>query len=81
MTGHIDLSPDDVHDLLEVIDYRLAELQDEIVHTDQRAFRDELKRASGRLEDLRGRVRHCAADLPVRRQPSPLARRTPTAAS
>jgi len=33
MTGNIQLSPDDVHDLLEVIDYRLAELQDELVHT------------------------------------------------
>lgn len=75
MANTIDLTPDDAHDLLEVIDYRLHELQDELVHTDDRQFREALRQASRRLEHLRDRVHHLVADLPVRQAPSPLARR------
>ena len=75
MIGSIELSTDDVHDLIEVIEYRLAELQDELVHTDDRAYKQSLRLATGRLEGLRERVHHLVAEVPVRRTPSPLARR------
>ena len=80
MTGRIDLSPDDVHDLVEVIDYRLRELEDELVHTDDRAYRESLRAAMGRLEGIRARVHHLTAELPARVEPSPLAGRRPTLA-
>jgi hypothetical protein len=72
----IELSTDDVHDLTEVIDYRLAELTDEMAHTEDRAFRHSLRLATDRLEALRTRVHHLAADLPARPVPSPLASRS-----
>jgi len=75
MIGTIQLSSDDVHDLVEVIDFRMHELQDELVHTDDRAYREDLRKATDRLEVLRTRVHHLAADLPMRREPSPLAYR------
>jgi hypothetical protein len=69
-----DLSAEEVHDLVEVIDYRLAELRQEIVHTDDREFRNELNDAAKRLENLRLRVGHIAAELPARVAPSALAK-------
>lgn len=76
----IELSDDDVHDVLEVLDYRLHELQDELVHTDDRAYRQELRAASSRLDQLRHRLHHLARDVPSRDRPSPIARRRPTPA-
>jgi hypothetical protein len=70
---NIDLTADDVHDLVEVIEYRLHELQIELVHTDDRHYRQELREASRRLEDLRERVHHLREELPARPEPSPLA--------
>ena len=75
---HIDLSEEEVHDLLEVLDYRLHELQDELVHTDDRAYRQDLRSASARLDAFRQRLHHLARDLGGRDEPSPLARRRPT---
>lgn len=69
------LTASEIHDLVEVIDYRLGELEDELVHTDNHAFRDALRDASDRLAALRARVHHLVADLPVGRPPSALARR------
>ena len=77
---HIDLSDEEVHDLLEVLDYRLHELQDELVHTDDRAYRQDLRRAAGRLDAFRQRVHHLARNVSARPEPSPIARRRPTPA-
>lgn len=73
MNNRIDLSPDDIHDLCELIDHRLRDLRIEIVHTEQRAFRASLREAVERLEDLERRVHHLAADLPARAEPSAIA--------
>jgi len=76
----IELSDEDVHDVLEVIDYRLNELQDELVHTDDRAYRQDLRAASNRLDHLRQRLHHLARNVPERERPSPIAGKPPTPA-
>jgi hypothetical protein len=50
------------------------------VHTDDRAYRESLRGAIGRLEGIRARVHHLTAALPARVEPSPLAGRRTTLA-
>lgn len=70
----VDLSNDDIHDLIEVIDYRLGELRDELSHNTAPVHRTELDDAARRLESLRTRVLHVAVELPIRREPSALSK-------
>ena len=52
----IELTDVECRDLVEVIDARRRELQNELVHTDDRAYRQELRAVVERLEALEARL-------------------------
>ncbi len=53
---HLDLSPDEAQILKEAIVTRRREVHEELIHTDDRSFRQELRRMLDHLEGLEAKI-------------------------